>query len=115
MLAAFLQSQAAVRAQALAGLESWVLEADGAPAGQLLLAVAPGRFQVVEVVVASAARGRGLGTAALTQVLARADAERAEVGLTVEHGSPAARLYRRLGFVDDGPPDAVGQPMRRAR
>ncbi|MFC5766425.1 GNAT family N-acetyltransferase [Actinacidiphila bryophytorum] len=44
-------------------------------------------------------QGRGLGSAVLRSVLARADAEGAAVGLVVLQGSPARRLYERHGFV----------------
>ncbi len=114
VLAALLQSQAAVRAQALAGLESWVIVHGEEPVGQLLLGVTPQALQVVELAVVSSRRGQGLGTAALQEVLARADAEHREVRLNVEHGNPAVRLYRRLGFHDDGPGNELGQPMRRS-
>ncbi|MFD5769441.1 GNAT family N-acetyltransferase [Streptomyces sp. NPDC127049] len=43
-------------------------------------------------------QGRGLGTAVLDRLLARADAAGAPVRLNVLQGSPARRLYERAGF-----------------
>ncbi|UWE07718.1 GNAT family N-acetyltransferase [Actinacidiphila bryophytorum] len=43
-------------------------------------------------------QGRGLGSAVLRSVLARADAAGTAVGLVVLQGSPARRLYERHGF-----------------
>ncbi|MFE6865309.1 GNAT family N-acetyltransferase [Kitasatospora sp. NPDC057692] len=43
-------------------------------------------------------QGRGLGTAVLRHVLARADAARVPVRLVVVQGSAARRLYERHGF-----------------
>ncbi len=114
VLAAFLQSQAAVRAQALAGLESWVIVHGEVPVGQVLVGITPGALHVAEMVVSQSRRGQGLGTAALQEVLARADAEQRAVRLNVEHGNPAVRLYRRLGFRDDGPANELGQPLLRS-
>ena len=45
-------------------------------------------------------RGGGVGTAMLTELLARADAEGLDrVSLSVEADNPARRLYERFGFV----------------
>lgn len=44
-------------------------------------------------------QGRGIGSRVLREVLARADAEGAEVRLTVLRGSAARGLYERCGFV----------------
>lgn len=114
VLQAFIESQAALRAQAHRGLESWVAVEGDTPVGQLLVASAPGELRIVELVVALAARGRGVASSMLREFLARADAERCVVKLHVEHGNPAERLYRKHGFVDDGPPEPLGQRLVRA-
>jgi GNAT superfamily N-acetyltransferase len=48
--------------------------------------------------LAAAVQGRGVGTAVLRTVLARADADGAPVRLNVLQGSAARRLYERHGF-----------------
>ncbi|MFG2870692.1 GNAT family N-acetyltransferase [Streptomyces sp. NPDC048338] len=49
--------------------------------------------------LAPATQGRGLGTAVLRTLLARADEESVPVRLIVLQGSAARRLYEREGFV----------------
>ncbi len=114
VLVAFLEGQAALRERAHQGLESWVaLEAE-VPVGQLVVASTPGALELIELVVATSARGRGVGSAMIDHFVARADAEGRIARLHVEHGNPAERLYRARGFVDDGPAEALGQRLLRA-
>ncbi len=47
-------------------------------------------------------RSRGIGSALLVDVVARAEALGSPVVLHVESFNPAKRLYERFGFVDDG-------------
>lgn len=75
----------------------WLLiERGGAPIGRLYLATQEGMLLIVDISLLPAARGAGLGTAILTDLLA---AETRPVQLHVEHLNPARRLYERLGFV----------------
>src|SRR5690349_2163621 len=58
---------------------------------------------IVQVGVAPAARGRGLGGALVTEALRRMHADGAtHAWLDVNVDNPAARLYRRLGFEHRG-------------
>lgn len=114
VLTAFLEGQAAMRERAHQGLESWIALEGAVPLGQLVVGSAPGGLELVELVVSAAARGRGVGSAMLKTLLARADFEGCAVRLHVEHGHPVVRLYRRHGFVDDGPAEALGQRLVRA-
>lgn len=114
MLETFLAGQAAMRERAHHGLESWVALEGDVPVGQLVVGSAPAVLELVELVVTASARGRGVGAAMLATLLTRADADGCAVRLHVDHGNPAARLYRRHGFVDDGPADELGQRMVRA-
>lgn len=85
----------------------WIIEADGVAAGRLL--VDDGSpVTIVDVAVLPAHRGLGVASAALRRVLADADARHVTVRLHVRRGSPAQRLYARLGFVVGG--DADGGP-----
>ncbi|MFI9005266.1 GNAT family N-acetyltransferase [Streptomyces sp. NPDC053541] len=77
-----------------------VVEVDGAFAGCVSFApykAGPG-YYVEHFYLAPETRGRGLGTAVLRTLLARADAEGAPVHLVVVQGSAARRLYEREGF-----------------
>ncbi|HEU5213788.1 MAG TPA: GNAT family N-acetyltransferase [Gaiellaceae bacterium] len=51
-----------------------------------------------EIVLVEAARGRGIGTALVEQVIADAEARAVPVRLGVLEHNPARRLYERLGF-----------------
>ena len=56
----------------------------------------------LSVYVDEAARGRGIGTALVTELFAEADASGRSVSIHVETNNPARRLYERLGFQDVG-------------
>jgi GNAT superfamily N-acetyltransferase len=74
----------------------WLLiERGGEPIGRLYLARQDGMLLVVDISLLPVARGAGLGTAILTDILA---AETGPVELHVEARNPARRLYERLGF-----------------
>ncbi|HTU12862.1 MAG TPA: GNAT family N-acetyltransferase [Allosphingosinicella sp.] len=75
----------------------WLLiERDGAPIGRLYLAEEMGKLLLVDISLLPEARGTGLGTAILTDLLAD---ETRPVELHVERFNPARRLYERFGFV----------------
>ena len=74
----------------------WLLiERDGEPIGRLYLAEKDGMLLLVDISLVPAARGAGLGTAILEDLLA---GETRPVELHVERFNPAHRLYERLGF-----------------
>lgn len=63
----------------------------------------PGEWYLDTLAVTEAARGHGLGARLLQEASAQAAAQGLEqVGLLVEHGNRAARLYQREGFVVAG-------------
>lgn len=104
------------------GAESHVILAaapDGAdmPVGRLLVDWLPERVRIVDIAVLAAHQGNGHGTAALSEVLRRADADDLPVTLSLLRQNRAAhRLYRLLGFVDAaGTPEDSHLVMRRAR
>jgi ribosomal protein S18 acetylase RimI-like enzyme len=74
-----------------------ILLSDGEPAGWAVIEHAPGGFRLVEIAVAAAARGRGIATARIRELLAEAGPTQ-PVRLSVLPGNPAIRLYERLGF-----------------
>lgn len=53
---------------------------------------------LMEISIVNEARGKGIGTYLITQILARAVAQGSSVSLHVEPHNPAHRLYERLGF-----------------
>jgi ribosomal protein S18 acetylase RimI-like enzyme len=97
--AAFLEQQH--RAQhshyraAYPGGEWLLIERGGEPIGRLYLAEELGQLLVVDISLLPAARGGGLGTAILRDVLA---GEKRPVMLHVQRTNRARRLYERLGF-----------------
>jgi ribosomal protein S18 acetylase RimI-like enzyme len=75
---------------------SYIIEADGVPAGWLVVAAMSCETRVVEIMVAPELRGKGIGSAALRQVLATA-AGPVRLSVNIANGA-AIRLYERLGF-----------------
>ncbi|WP_243057039.1 GNAT family N-acetyltransferase [Nocardioides sp. SR21] len=75
-----------------------IIEAEGRPAGRILVDETADDVHVVDIAVAADARGRGLGGAALRAWCDRADESGRTLSLTVAPGNPARRLYERLGL-----------------
>ncbi|MGF6812469.1 ribosomal protein S18 acetylase RimI-like enzyme [Paraburkholderia sp. Clong3] len=71
---------------------------DGAPAGLLKAHRNDVEWFVVQLQIAPALQGRGIGEQALRTILRAAAAEALPVSLQVLKGNPAKRLYDRLGF-----------------
>ena len=84
-------------------------ELDGTPVGLAWVKMDAGNAasaSLYQVWVAPEARGRGVGAALINAAIEWARARRAHVlrlDVTAGDGA-AARLYRRMGFVDDGAP-----------
>lgn len=71
---------------------------DAAAIGRLVLNQTADELRLVDIVLAPAARNRGLGTALVQAVLAEAARQNKAFRLHVIRHSPAVRLYERLGF-----------------
>ncbi|MCB9669100.1 MAG: GNAT family N-acetyltransferase [Alphaproteobacteria bacterium] len=82
------------------GRERWIVVVDGMDVGVLDVEVHADHLLVGNVVLAPAARGRGLGTAVLREQLARAATLGLPARLKVFRDNPAVRLYARLGFAE---------------
>ncbi|MEV7192891.1 GNAT family N-acetyltransferase [Streptomyces sp. NPDC093510] len=84
-----------------------VIETRGAFAGSVTLRPAEDGRWLEHFYLAPHAQGRGLGSAVLSRLLERTDAENVAVRLDVLRGSAAGRLYERHGFVVEsvGPVD----------
>jgi ribosomal protein S18 acetylase RimI-like enzyme len=78
---------------------SKVIEADGRDAGWVVVMTMPHEIRLVEIMVAADFRGRGIGSAAIGEVLAAAASAGKPVRLNVNvMNYGAIRLYERLGF-----------------
>lgn len=80
---------------------------DAAPVGRRLVWAEADGLRLVDIALMPSHRGRGLGTAVLGELLARADAQGWPVRCQVAaHNDGARRLYARLGFkpVGQSPP-----------
>ena len=75
---------------------------DGAPAGRLYVDVWEREIRVVDIALAPAHRGGGIGSMLLRRVFAEGDAAGKPVSIHVEVFNPARRLYDRLGFRETG-------------
>jgi ribosomal protein S18 acetylase RimI-like enzyme len=77
-----------------------ILGVDGEDVGELILDRGASEVRIVDITVHRSHRGRGIGSAVLTEVIDGAD--RAELPVTLSVWSTnvgAHRLYQRLGFV----------------
>ena len=75
-----------------------ILEREGESIGRLYLGEAGNRILLIDISLVAEARGAGLGSAILADLLDAAGAAGKSVSLHVERFNPAQRLYRRLGF-----------------
>lgn len=75
-----------------------VVEVDGRPVGRLIVDRRPGDIRVVDVSLVPQARGAGIGTRLLEDLIAEARATGRIVSIHVEAHNRAAELYARLGF-----------------
>jgi len=92
--------------------EGLILRLDGKDAGWLYFARLPSEVRLVEVVVASRVRGKGVGTSAIRHVIESAHNSTVTLHVRVIN-TGAIRLYERLGFVRAGG-DEVNLLMQRA-
>ncbi|HEX2296264.1 MAG TPA: N-acetyltransferase [Actinomycetota bacterium] len=75
-----------------------VIVVDGFPAGRLYVARWPDEIRIMDVALLPAARGRGVGTGLLRDLIEEAAAATKRLTIHVERENPALRLYQRLGF-----------------
>jgi ribosomal protein S18 acetylase RimI-like enzyme len=76
-----------------------IIEIDGLAIGRMITATTADGIRLVDLAIAAAHQGRGVGTSVLGRLCTRADAARKRVELTVwAQNGGARRLYERLGF-----------------
>jgi ribosomal protein S18 acetylase RimI-like enzyme len=90
-----------------------VADAQGAlqVAGRLWVNRHADGIDVLDISLLPGWRGRGLGGACLRDLQAEAARGRSAVGISVEIGNPARRLYERLGFEPQGAVQGVHQRL----
>ncbi len=76
-----------------------ILEERGTPVGRLYVDRQERALVVVDIALLPQWRNRGIGTALMEALFAEARLAGKEVTVSVEKFNPAARLYRRLGFL----------------
>jgi ribosomal protein S18 acetylase RimI-like enzyme len=79
-----------------------VIEVDGSPAGRLYVHRGPSDIRIMDIALAPASRGRGIGTELLRSLIEEADASGRKLSIHVEMNNPARSLYDRLGFLPAG-------------
>jgi ribosomal protein S18 acetylase RimI-like enzyme len=75
-----------------------VVEVDGKPAGRLYVHRGPSDIRIMDIALAPAFRGRGIGTSLLRTLIAEAQESGRKLSIHVEANNPARTLYERLGF-----------------
>lgn len=75
-----------------------VIELDGDPAGRLYVHRGPSDIRIMDIALAPAFRGRGIGTGLLRTLIAEAEDSARKLSIHVEMNNPARTLYERLGF-----------------
>ncbi len=76
-----------------------IIERDGKPVGRLWIDEWRDQIRLVDIALVAEARGSGIGTMLLHEVLERGRRAGKPVTIHVEGFNPALRLYERLGFV----------------
>ncbi|HEX8401117.1 MAG TPA: GNAT family N-acetyltransferase [Allosphingosinicella sp.] len=71
----------------------------GEAIGRFYLEEWPDQFRIIDIALLPHARGQGVGTAILADMVAAARKAGKSVSIHVEKNNPAMRLYQRLGFV----------------
>ena len=85
---------------------------DGTPVGRLYVDRRADAVHVLDILITSEHRGRGVGTMLMRSVLDEAATSDRDATLYVEPGSPAHAWYQRLGFVAPDEPQGLHLFMR---
>jgi ribosomal protein S18 acetylase RimI-like enzyme len=75
-----------------------IIERDGIAIGRLYLDRTDDDIAIVDIALIPAARGQGIGTGLVEEVMSEARRSGKSVSIYVEHFNPARHLYDRLGF-----------------
>jgi ribosomal protein S18 acetylase RimI-like enzyme len=77
------------------------------PAGAMITHHSSKELRLVDIALLPEHRNRGIGARLISDLIAEANAAERRVTLSVLQGSPAIRLYQRLGFRPQPSDDAV--------
>jgi len=80
------------------GAEFQIILVADEPAGRLFVHRRENEIRIMDIALLPEFRGRGIGTALLTDILAEGERTARPVTIHVESFNPARRLYERLGF-----------------
>ena len=97
-----------------AGADFLILLREDRPVGRIYWREQGDEACLIDVSLLPAERGRGIGTAFLRLLTARADEHDKDIVLHVEPFNPALRLYRRFGFDVLGDNGICAKLRRRA-
>ncbi len=75
-----------------------IIEVEGAPAGRLYYQERESDVHIIDIALLPDYRNRGIGSAFLEKIIARAESLGLPVRIHVERFNPALRLYLRYGF-----------------
>lgn len=75
-----------------------IIECGGQPVGRLYLDSRPAELRIIDIALIPESRGKGYGTAILTDLLEDSAVASRCVTIHVERNNPARSLYLRLGF-----------------
>lgn len=75
-----------------------IIECDSKPVGRLYVDRMASEIRVVDIALLTNARGKGIGSSIMKDILSEARTAKHKVSIHVERTNPARRLYERLGF-----------------
>lgn len=75
-----------------------IIERDGVPVGRLIVDRRAEQIRITDIAILPEARGQGIGTKFLRELMAEAAGVGKPLSIHVEKFNPALRLYERLGF-----------------
>ena len=89
-----------------------VIVSDGDDVGRLYVDRWESEIRIMDIAILPEARGRGIGTALLRDLIAESEAAGKPLTIHVERQNPAMAWYERLGF---GPVGEAGVYLKMAR
>ncbi len=93
--------------------QHWIICVGKHDAGRILLDWQKNDLRIVDISLLPRFRGKGLGSSILRHFIAKADETGIQTSLHALHGSPALRLYQKLGFKSCPSTDATRQFLVR--